>query len=359
MAEIHNEFIKNQEEISLKEIIQKLGDWWNYLKTQWFKIAIVGFIGGFSGFVYSWMQPITYSAKMTFIVEESKSASSSLGGLSSLAGQFGVDIGGGGSSGILSGDNILAYFKSPALAREVLLSTYNEKGNLSIADAYVQAYHLRDDWDKKNIGILTFSPSTEGIIYTRLQDSLIQVISRKIIKDQFSIAKADKKASFIEVETIFEDELLAKAYCEKIVEIAVKKYLLVKTKRQQVTVDNLQKRVDSIADLLNNKTVISANLQTSNSTMDINPLYKTNTTIINETTSRDKLMLGTIFGEVTKNLELAKFTLSQETPVIQVIDPPVLPLQKNKLSKLLLLISGSLLGLIFATLYYTLKLQLI
>ena len=63
----------SSDEISLKELIQKIGEWYRYLKTQWWKIAIAGFIGGVIGFIYTWMQPITYTAKTTFVVEDAKS----------------------------------------------------------------------------------------------------------------------------------------------------------------------------------------------------------------------------------------------------------------------------------------------
>jgi uncharacterized protein involved in exopolysaccharide biosynthesis len=92
--QLNNNSNNSSDEISLKELIQKIGEWGIYLKTQWIKIAIVGLIGGCIGFVYAWMQPITYTAKLTFVVEEGKSGGSSLGGLASLAGQFGVDVGG-------------------------------------------------------------------------------------------------------------------------------------------------------------------------------------------------------------------------------------------------------------------------
>ncbi|MEL4382958.1 Wzz/FepE/Etk N-terminal domain-containing protein, partial [Shewanella algae] len=86
--------INNQsDEISLKELIQKIGEWYRYLKTQWWKIVIAGIIGGVIGFVYAWMQPITYTAKTTFVVEDAKSSGGGLNGLASLAGQFGVDVG--------------------------------------------------------------------------------------------------------------------------------------------------------------------------------------------------------------------------------------------------------------------------
>ena len=88
----------SSDEISLKDLILKIKKWFAYLKTQWWKIAIAGIIGGAIGFVYAWMQPITYTAKTTFVVEDAKSGGG-LSGLASLAGQFGVDVGGGGGGG--------------------------------------------------------------------------------------------------------------------------------------------------------------------------------------------------------------------------------------------------------------------
>lgn len=330
-----NQITDSSDEISLKELLQKVGEWWLYLKTQWWKIAIIGFIGGGVGFVYAWMQPITYTAKTTFVVEEGKSGTPGLSGLASLAGQFGVDVGGSAGGGLLSGDNILLYFKSPSLAREVLLTQYDSSSKQSIADVYAAVYDLKAGWEKnEKIGKINFPPAKVNKGYTRLQDSLLQKMIDGIIKTQFTVGKTDKKAGFIDVTTTMQNEALAKVYCERIVQLAVEKYVGIKTQRQKATVDKLQNRVDSIASLLRQKTVSGASLQTSSSTMDINPLYKTGTAVAVETTVRDKTMLATIFASVTQNLEMAKFTLSQETPVIQVVDGPILPLHKEKISRL-------------------------
>lgn len=330
-----DQMTNSSDEISLKELLQKAGEWWRYLLTQWWKIAIVGFLGGVIGFVYASKQPVTYTAKTTFVVEDGKSGASGLGGLASLAGQFSVDMGGGSGGGLLSGDNILLYFKSSSLAREVLLTKYDSSSNQSLADVYATVYHLKESWGKnEKIGKVYFPPAGLNKGYTRMQDSLLQGMISSIIKTQFTVGKTDKKAGFIDVTTTMQNEALAKVYCERIVQLAVEKYVGIKTQRQKATVDKLQARVDSIANLLRQKTVSGASLQTSSSTMDINPLYKTGTAVAVETTVRDKTMLATIFASITQNLEMAKFTLSQETPVIQIVDAPILPLNKDKMSRL-------------------------
>lgn len=346
-----DQLTNSSDEISLKELFQKVGEWWRYLLTQWWKIALVGFIGGVIGFVYASRQPITYTAKTTFVVEEGKSGSAALGGLASLAGQFGVDVGGGSGGGLFSGDNILLYFKSPSLAREVLLTQYDSSSNQSVADVYSTVYELNKEWGGDNkIGKINFPPTVLNKAFSRLQDSLLQKMVDGILKKQFTVAKTDKKAGFIDVIVTMQDETLAKTYCERIVQLAVEKYVGIKTHRQKATVDKLQVRVDSIANLLRQKTVSGASLQTSSSTMDINPLYKTGTAVAVETTVRDKTMLATIFASVTQNLEMAKFTLSQETPVIQIVDAPIFPLNKEKVSrlKMAIIFSGASLFLLLS-----------
>jgi hypothetical protein len=347
-VEKHTKYNEDEsDEITLKELIIKIKEWAFFIFSQKIKLLIVGVIGALIGLAYAWYQPTNYTAKITFLVEESKSsgAAGALGGLASIAGQLGVDVGGSGGAGLLSGDNILFYFRSSALCREVLLSKYDALSKKSIADFYADVYKKRKDWENDTkIGKIFFPPLSEKTTYTRLQDSLLQSIVQEILLSQFVITKTDKKASFIEVSTQMQNEELANLYNERIVKLAIDKYIDIKTQRQKSTVDKLQMRVDSIASLLTKKTLSGATLQTSSNTMDINPLYKTGTTVAVETTVRDKTMLATIFASVVQNLELAKFTLSQETPVIQIVDKTRYPLKKTKVRKLYGLIYGGLIA---------------
>jgi len=339
------EIISNSsDEISLKELVLKIKEWGSFILGKWKIIGLVGFIGGICGFFYATSQKATYTAKITFVLEEGKGASPGLGGLASLAGQFGVDVGASSGGGLLSGDNILLYFKSPSLAREVLLSRFDSSTSTSIAEVYANEYELRKEWiEDKKIGNIHFPTLNSNLPYSRLQDSLLQTIINTILTEQFTVARTDKKAGFIDVSSTMQNELLAKIYCERIVQKVVERYINIKTQRQNATVQKLQLRVDSIASLLRQKTVSSASLQNSSSIMDINPLYRTGTSVAVESTLRDKTLLSTIFASVTQNLEMAKFTLSQETPVIQIVDSPILPLKKEKMSSL----KTALLGFLF------------
>lgn len=319
--------------MSIKEIIISLKNWSIYILNYWLHIVIVGVIGASCGFYYAFQQPVNYSAKTTFIIEEGKSMGASLGNLSSIAGQFGLDLGNSTAGNVLAGENIIQYFKSPALSREVLLSEVGNGGKETIADFYCTVYNLKEKWRENNISEIRFFDYYK-YSNKRLYDSLLQRIASNILDKNFLITKTEKKSGFFDVIVTTKNENLSKLYCERIVQLVIKRYINTKTQRQLNTINLLQKRADSIRLLLNNKVASNAQLQSNNSTMDINPLYKTKPSIDFETLSRDKTILGGLYASVIQNLEVAKFSLSQESPVIQIIDSPIFPLQKIKISKL-------------------------
>ena len=74
---------------ALKELVAKFI---RYALSHYKLFASVCIITSVLGFVYGKLQPHTYKASSTFIVED-KSGSRS-GGLSGLASQFGIDVGG-------------------------------------------------------------------------------------------------------------------------------------------------------------------------------------------------------------------------------------------------------------------------
>jgi hypothetical protein len=339
---MENTVQNDSDEISIKELIQKFQAIWHFLLSKWRKIFIAGIIGAVIGVLYAFLQPIKYTAKLSFVVEDGKSAG---GGLASLAGQFGFDIGGAGGGGIFSGDNILLFLKSEGLIRETLLTAYNEGGKLTLADRYAEARELKEEWlNDKKIGPINFSQFSIGMI-PRKQDSLLQEIISDIIELDLSVAKPDKKASFIEVKVTTQDELLSKLFVDRLVKIATDRYVESKTKTKALNVSKLQIKADSLSAILNNKTFEAAASQQS--LVDANPALKT-TPIASEISSREKTMAAAIFAEVVKNLEISKTILNQETPVIQIVDQSTFPLKKEKVSKLKsLIIGGILAGFLF------------
>lgn len=312
----------------------------------YFLIAIV--VGGLIGGAYSYLKPTNYTASTSFIVEE-KSISG--GNIASLAGQFGLDIGGlSGSSGLFSVENIQLVFNSTNMQKQILLTKYDDTSKLTLADKYAEIYKLKKKWEKDSkIGVtVNFSDSQNGQL-TRLQDSLIYVIIERIgKKGQFNWTRPDKKTNFVIVNSKFKDEKLAKLYSERILSASIEKFLSIKTSRQSLNIHRLQRRSDSLLLLLNSKSYQSAG--ESEKLLDMNPALKS-MTVKSEISSRDKMVLGTLFSEVTKNLEVAKLILSQETPTIQIIDPVKVPADDDHIEPEISIAFGALIFLFLTSLF--------
>jgi hypothetical protein len=339
---------EQDDEISLIELFQKIRGLATFLISKWVIILLAGVFGGAIGFGYAYIQPIKYISKISFVVEESKGGG---GGLASLAGQFGFDMGGVGGGGIFSGDNVLLFLKSESLCRETLFTAYDEKGT-TLADRYAQIMKMKEGWEKNpQIGKVDFNALKDSRL-PRKEDSLMQAMVAGIIKSELLVAKPDKKASFIEVKTTMQDELLSKLFSERLVQLATDRYVESKTKTKSLNVAKLQRKSDSLAALLNDKTYSAAASQQN--LVDVNPAIR-KATINAEISSREKAMVLTIFSEVVKNLEISKTMLNQETPIIQVVDQSSFPLEKERVGKLRSLILGSFLAGFVVVLFLLLK----
>jgi hypothetical protein len=324
----------DREIITVKDILKKISSGFKFLISKWLVIFVFGIIGGSIGLFYAITRPVSYLAEVTFVVEDNKSGANSL---MSLAGQFGFDLGSGGGGGIISGDNIMLFLKSENLCRESLLSRMSSSDSTTFAEKYAKNYGYKKQWvDKKIISDneLCFPVSSA---LTRVKDSLLQTLIQRILQKELFIVKPDKKSSFVQVQVLMHDEQLAYVFSKKIVELASKRYVDSKTRLKLANVNLLQARADSLGRLLENKTYKAASNQQA--LIDVNPAIRT-ANVSSEISAREKTMINSIFSEVVKNLEISKTILSQETPVIEIVNESFLPLKKSVLSKSRSFITG-------------------
>ncbi|WP_233138245.1 Wzz/FepE/Etk N-terminal domain-containing protein [Mucilaginibacter sp. MD40] len=108
-------------EITLKELIFKVKDWWEYLCSKWIRILIFSVIGAVLGFTYALFQKPLYTATTTFVLEAGESGGR-LSQYAGLASMVGVDLG-GQDGGIFQGDNIIELYKSRKMLEKTLLTS--------------------------------------------------------------------------------------------------------------------------------------------------------------------------------------------------------------------------------------------
>ena len=158
-----------ENEISLKEILAIIREWYYYFLSKWKLIVICGLLGAILGLTYSFVQKPVYTAKLTFAVEEEGSGGG-LGGALGLASQFGFDFGGSGG-GAFEGANLLELFRSRKIIQQTLLRAIRfENREMTIAEMYILNENWREKWSNKpNLKNVLFLPANR---YKKQTDSI-------------------------------------------------------------------------------------------------------------------------------------------------------------------------------------------
>lgn len=316
------------DEISLKELFQKIGLWIQFLWTFWWVILIAGIIGGAIGVLYAFNKKPTYRAEFSFALEDEKGGG--LGGALGLASQFGFDLGGGGG-GAFSGDNLLHLMVSRSMVENALLTFIEINGKKeTLADLYISFNDLRKAWDEdpqlKNV---RFS-SQDRRNFSRTQDSVLHEFYKNLIGRAVTVEKIDKKLSIIILRVNTENELFSKNFAEVLVNEVSRFYIDTKIKKSRENVKILQHQTDSVRTELNR--AISGVASSLDANPNPNPAFQS-LRVPSQRRAVDVQANQAILAELVKNLEISKVALRKETPLIQVIDKPILPLEKEKVGK--------------------------
>lgn len=338
---IHDRRQNVDADITLRDIVLKASEWASYLKNKWFIVLISICLGGVLGLGYALKQKTNYKAALTFVLEEEKSSSSGLAGALGLASSLGLDFG-GGAGGAFSSANIIGLMKSRSLIQKTLLQPVQIKGrSISLAQYFIEINQMNKDWarDPRLTG-LQFSPFADPAKFTLVQDSVMSILYDQIAgeKGLLTVGQKDKKVSIITVEVISVNEYFSKLFAESIAKVVSDFYIETKSKKARLNYEILQGQADSVRNELN--AAITGVAISSDNTYNLNPAFNIKRT---PSTKRqiDVQANTAILTQLVTNLEMAKVTLRRETPLIQIIDAPVLPLIKIKIGKLRAIIFGA------------------
>jgi hypothetical protein len=323
------------DEVSLKDVIIGVKGWWKYLLSKWLIILAVGSVGGIAGFLYAGSLKSKYTAELSFVLSnDSKSA----GGLLGLATQFGLDNGGNGD--LFSEENIKALmmsqkmikkslFKKSSISNELLINIMSKE--LKFDKGWQESEYLRDAFP--------FPENPDKL--SRVQDSLVRFICGVVRENLLKMSKPDKEQSIFVVATTSTKETFSYDLTRYLVDETASFYIATKTKMAKQNLDMLQKEADSLRRQLGGAIVSTA--EAIDQTFNLNPSLQVRRS--NATQGQtNATVIGTAYGEVVRNLEIAKITLQKATPLFQVIDEPQLPLIKTKLGRLKTALVGAVIA---------------
>lgn len=324
-------FSENQ--FTLKEVIQNFSGWIAYFLSKWKILILAGLIGMGLGALVSILKKPVFNATTSFVLEEGDAGG--IGQMSGLASLVGVNLGSlGSTSGLFQGDNIMELYKSDRMLDEALLSPFDE--NELLIDRFIAFEEIDKKWSSKvDIPSMDFSIEREN--FTVSQDSVVKEVAKLVRERQLNVSKPDRKLSIIQVTVSSKDELYAKVFNERLVENVNEFYKETKTKKTSENLEILQSQADSVRAILN--VSIGEYASATDRVPNANPLLSS-ATIESKKKQIDVQATGAVYEEIVKNLEIAKVNHRNNSPLIQIIDSPRLPLERSEIR----LVKGMVLG---------------
>jgi uncharacterized protein involved in exopolysaccharide biosynthesis len=325
------------DEITLKEFFSKISSFVRFLLSKWLILFMAGIIGGGLGLLKAIYTKPIYTGTLTFVL----STDSKGGSLSGLASQFGFDMGSSGGADVFLGENILTLFKSERMLKQVLFRKPPAQNDI-LANIIAKEWKWDKKWLKKKRTSSQFPFPENAEKLTPVQDSLLREIYGSIVEKVLTVSRTDKKLSVYEVSTKTTNEIFACYLTRFLVDETADFYIETKTSMAKLNLRMIQQEADSLMGLLGG--AISSTARETDRTFALNPALQAQRVPAQKNQVKAQV-LAIAYGEVVKNLEIAKITLQKSKPLYQIIDVPEMPLKQARTSKLLYTTLGA--GLLF------------
>ncbi|MEO5909070.1 MAG: Wzz/FepE/Etk N-terminal domain-containing protein [Ginsengibacter sp.] len=306
-----------------------------FVFKNWIVVVIVGIVAGILGVVYSTYKMPEYKSRLTFALDDADNGGG-IANIMNIASQFGLNF--GSSKDLFSGDNILEIMRSRRMIERVLLSvdTFSNKP-YTLIEYYLEKSGKRNANSK--IKDIHFPPGQPRSDFSYQQDSLLYKTYQAFSEKNVVAQRPDRKLSIYEVNVISPDEKFTKDFTDRIVAETNNFYVEIRTKKAKETLVILEDRATAMKNNLNLSITNKAAVQDVN----INPAFS-NALVPVQKQQANIQVYGAAYGELFKNLELARFQYLNGIPLMQIIDPANYPMEKIKSGKLKMAIIFALLA---------------
>lgn len=305
----------DDDEITIKDIILKIQQWWGIVWLKKNLIIGVSLVIGMSAAVYTkYFNLPTYEASYQLFFEEDS------GGLSSamrLASSFGLSIGGNSGSStvavqqyLTSRDNIAKAMMAD-LDSGLLVDRYFEKILLDEPDF---ALEYSEKFNKNS----------------RFTDSIFTIISLKLKEEEYVSASLNEDNGILSFRVVSEKESFAYDLANELIANTENKFISWKQTKSQGAVDAFQGKVDSLELAIDATLIKLGEYEDQNNSLvsSVDKMKRIRLTIDLET-------LKLAYGEYIKGLEMSKAELMNLEPPFMYFDDPTYPLEKDEDSAVL------------------------
>ena len=320
------------QEASVSGITGFIGYLFRLIKKNWGTLLVCLVLGALAGGLISLVKPIKYRAEIVFAAEEEGANA-----FEGLMAQFGLDVGSASTGGVFQGEALIKVFQTRQMLERALLKKVLLNGDSVILAQFL----LPSTKYGKNSVFNSVKFKTDRNKQDRLTDSALYLMQQHVRSNLLSVNKPDKRQGIIHLSITHNDPSFAKVMSETLLNQVSEYYIEILTKKSRHNLAILQAESDSIKQVMNLN--LSSNAMESD--LNVNPLKQS--LRVNQNRKMIDLQVSVaLYGEIVKNLKLAEISLRKQTPLIQVIDSPVMPLDESGYDWWEWMFIGVLMGLI-------------
>lgn len=331
------------DEITLKDLILKIQEFWRLLWSNKWYIIVFSLILAAGFALRTYFTPSTYPAKLTFMVNEDEG--SNMGGIANVLGQFGFSSGGKSEYNL---DRILELSRSRRIVFPVLLDSITVDGISDVlANHLIRLYDFHEKWENTKV------PGLQNFVFTTSDEYKLDNTGRIALNSLYTkIVGNEKKnndpllsngygeeTAILNLTITALDPQLAIGLVTRIFDVLSAYYIEKSIEPQQETLNALKVKSDSLKFAL-----ASAESRLARFDDTHRNLYLSSDVVQRDQYQRQVNLLTIMYGEVIKNLETANFALQSQMPFFQTIDVPQAPILSAPKSLLKSVLIGGLLG---------------
>lgn len=316
------------------------------IRRNWLIVALVTlpFVAYYGYQAFS--RPITYTARLTFMLNEDRGGN----GLASMLGQFGGLLGGTEDYQM---EKILELARSRRIISGALFKRYNLNGQEDFyANHVIRVQRLHDKW-KNDSTLNGFLFTRENPAdFNRIENKALLALHGEIIGSGEGVegpmfgTGLNNDTGIMTLSMYSRDEMLAIDLLNTLYQKISTFYVDKSVERERETLKILAQKRDSIGRVLNRNDVASASFEDRNNAllMEINK-------VPGKRYQRNNQLLSLVYGEAIKNAELAEFAMKSSTPFLSVIDVPIPPIKPDARGRAVSVLIGLALGLLISTIF--------
>lgn len=332
---IYTEF--SNDDIKLTDVIRATRNYSAYVFRKFWIVLIGAAIVGAAGYGYAKLSKTKYQANASFNVVDAKGVG---GGLSALMNTFGFSMGSGTSNEVIAG-----IMKSRHAVKSAFLSEVEFRGKPEkLIHIFFEEYGYYEDWQGDPV-MDSFKFEAKSITeLTRKEDSVLNIFYTAFVEDlldvEYEILEGMVKVAVKTYSYEFSQGML-----DHMLDYSTEYFIDKQIAGKKNSIEVAQFKVDSLEGALQGKRIQLANLQDKSkylqSAVGGVEMQRLNSEIaalsMRVASSRDAL-------------EVAKTSLLQDTPIINIIDRPSyatdIKRKKWKLWTLLGIVAGGVLAVI-------------